>query len=302
MHPFLLRIPLPLGGAFRLPSYGFMIMCGFLASLFIMQRRARRAGIDPNAVFDVAIAVLLGGIVGARIMYVARNWPLFRSDLFEIIRIDKGGLVFYGGLVGGVLLFLIVVLKRKLPTLKIVDVLASVMPLGHAFGRVGCFLNGCCFGRVTDSWVGVRFPRILEPGTTGSALYHVAGEHIVGSPAFVYHLQGMPAEVAASMRWSLPVHPTQLYAVGYNLLIFVVLSYLFWRRWRDGEIAWLYLVFYGSARFANEIFRVEPQVLWGLTAAQLMCVLFVLLGFVMFLRGRLRSYQPFPEPWQPPVQ
>jgi len=299
VHPYLVRIPLPWGGSFRVASYGFMIMCGFLVSLYLGQQRAKRAGIDPAGFFDAAVAGLLGGVIGARILHVIYEWPYFRANPLKIIRLDQGGLVFYGGAIGGALALIFVVLRKKMPVLRSLDVVASVLPLGHAFGRVGCFLNGCCFGHVTKSPVGVRFPRMLAPGNVADPLFNVGAEHVVGSPPFVYHLEQTPPLVTASAQWSLPVHPTQLYAVGYNLVIFALLTLWFTRRWRDGEVGALYLILYGTARFVNEFFRVGTPVLGGLSVAQVMCVPAVLFGAALLWRGRRLAPQPLPAPWEP---
>lgn len=288
MHPELLRIPLPWGGSFTLASYGLSILCGFLLALFIAKGRARRAGVDPIALFDMGIAMLIGGIVGARIFYIIYDWPKFRADPLQVFRIDKGGLVFFGGLIGGGVVMFLVLSKKKIPVRRALDVVISALPLAHAFGRVGCFLNGCCFGGITWSWVGMRFPRIVDPQT---------GE-IIGSPVFRFHLKHKLVTTAA--EYSLPVHPTQLYAIGYNLLIFAVLSLLLWRRRREGDIAWLYAVLYGTARFINEILRADQApVMWNLTIAQLICVPLVVFGVVMLVRSRRLPREPFAEPWEP---
>jgi len=294
LHPYLLKIPLPWGGNLTIASYGFMIMCGFLLCLYIARRRARKLGIDPNDLLDAAVAALICGIVGARLFYILEDWEAIRQHPIEIIRIDKGGLVFYGGLAGGAIALFAVMLKKKMPILRTLDIAVSVLPLGHAFGRIGCFLNGCCYGHRTDSWVGIAFPRVLEPGNVGESLFNVGYQHIVGCPAYVEQLMVDP--MLKRSEWSYPVHPTQLYEVGYNLLIFAALSFWLWRRWREGEVAWLYLVFYGSARFANEIVRATPAVMAGLSIAQVICVPLILVGFVMFVRGRLKPSQPFPAP------
>jgi len=263
-------------------------MVGFLLALFLAGRRGRRDGINPADLFDAGVIALLAGIVGARIFYVISEWHLFRTHPLEIIRIDKGGLVFYGGVMGGAAALLVVVLRKGLPFRRTLDVVVSVLPLGHAFGRVGCFLNGCCYGHITSSWVGVRFPRVVDPDT----------QMIVGSPPFLDHMQrGL---VDASSSWSLPVHATQLYAVGYNLAIFAILTLWLPRRWRAGEAAWLYAILYGSARFANEMLRVTPPVLFGLSIAQMFCVPLVIFGLVMLARERSKPRQPLPEPWHEP--
>ena len=300
MHRYIVTIPLPWGGSYSLPSYGFMILCGFLLSWYIVGRRARRAGINPDDMLDVATALLMGGIVGSRMFFVLQNWPHFRANLLDIVRIDKGGLVFYGGLMGGAAAFLLVALKKKLPLRRTLDLLASVVPLGHAFGRIGCFLNGCCFGKVTGSWVGVCFPKVLAPGSVTDDLLNVGKQHIAGSPAFEWHLgQGL---IGPNAECSLRVHPTQLYAVGYNLLIFAAVSYFLWRRWREGDVMYLYFALYGSARFVNEFFRVNPPVLAGLSIAQVICVPLALFGLAMLVRDFRRPRQPLAQSWQPPLE
>lgn len=291
MHPYLFDIPLPGERTIRVPSYGFMILCGFLVCLWLVRRRGRRMGLDPVAVFDLVIVTLISGIVGARLFYVVDNWEFFRDELWQIPSIWKGGLVFHGGLMGGAAGLLASIWKKKLPLRTALDVVTSLIPLGHAFGRTGCFLNGCCFGKVTAAWTGIRFPRVLD----------AAGGIVRGNP-FAHHFES--GLVNAAQHWSLPVHPTQLYAVGYNLAIFAVLSYLLRRRWRAGEVAWFYGMFYGTARFVNEFFRVTERVpeLGGLTVFQAISFAMVIIGFVMFLDGRRRPYQPLPEPWRPPPE
>ena len=290
MHPHLLSIPLPWGGTFTVATYGFAIMCGFLLALYVAQRRAKRFGIDPAAVFDAAIGALVAGIVGARLLFVIYEWDTFRAHPEEIPRIDKGGLVFLGGAIAGVLALIVVLRRRRAPLMRSLDVMASIAPLAHAFGRFGCFMNGCCFGKVTHSWLGVQFPRVAD----------AASGAVVGSPAFITHLrEGLILE---SAEWSLPVHPTQLYAIGYNLLIFAVLTFYLTRRRREGQVGWLYLVLYGSFRFANEAVRVTPPVVLGMSPAQAMCVPLIVIGAVMLLKARKLPPQPLPEPWQPPQQ
>jgi phosphatidylglycerol:prolipoprotein diacylglycerol transferase len=155
---------------------------------------------------------------------------------------------------------------------------------------VGCFLSGCCFGRVTGSWVGVRFPRVLDG--TG---------RIVGSPAFLQQLEG--GLVEAWQTRSMPVHPTQLYEVGYNLVFFALLSLMLPRRRRAGDVAWTYGVLYGCGRFVNEFFRADtlPEpALGGLTIFQAISVAAVAFGAVMLADSIRRPAQPIPDPWQPP--
>ena len=277
MHPYLFELHMPWGGTFRAASYGFMILLGFLLCLWLLQRRGRRMGLNPTALFDSAVAGLFGGIIGARIFYVIDNWSVYAADPIQIIRLDRGGLAFFGGLIGGGLAFLCMLYRKRLPVRQTLGVAASLVPLGHAFGRMGCFLNGCCYGKVTTSWAGVEFP--------------------AGSPAYMDQLPKHP-ELAA-LGHSLPVYPTQLFELTYNLIFFAILSWMLPRRRRAGDTGWLYLVLYGSARFGNEFFRIEPRyaALGGLTLWQALCLAAVAFGIVMLVRSMRLPPEPLPVPW-----
>jgi len=289
VHPYLIRIPLPGGNTFPLASYGFMILIGFLLCLWLLQRRGRRMGLNPLVLFDVAVAGLLGGIVGARLFYVVQHWELFAPEPWRLLYLHEGGLAFFGGLIGGTVGLLIGIWKKGLPLLPTLDVTGGLVPLGHAFGRIGCFLNGCCFGNRTDAWPGMRFPRVVDE--TG---------HIVGSPPFLHHLQ--QGLITASDKLSLPVHPTQLYAVGYNLAIFAFLTWMLRRRRRPGDVAWSYLALYGAARFCNEFLRITEPKSWlgGMTIWQAIALGAVLFGLAMFFNSLRKPPVPIPDPWQPP--
>ncbi len=289
MHPYLIQWDLPGGlGTFRLPSYGTMIALGFLVCLYLLQRRARRTGLDPLALFDAVVWALMGGLVGARLFYVLHHWHQFAPDPLRVFALWHGGLTFYGGVIGGALGLLVQLRRKGLPLRPTLDVCASLLPLGHAFGRVGCFLNGCCYGEVTDCWVGVRFPRIVDG----------AGE-IVGSLAYLDHLRrGL---VTASQERSLPVHPTQLYEVALELAIFALLGYWLTRRRRAGDVAWAYPVLYGAGRFVYEFFRGDTEpipALGGLTLFQVVSIGLVAFGVAMLARSRTLPPEPVAEPYE----
>ncbi|MFO8009077.1 MAG: prolipoprotein diacylglyceryl transferase [Candidatus Brocadiia bacterium] len=288
MHPYLFHVPLPGGRSFPIASYGSMILVGFLVCLYLLRRRGERTGLDPMALFDAAVLGLLGGIVGARLLHVVQHWEGFVEEPLRIF--GRFGFSYFGGLMGGTVGLLVGVGIKKLPLRHTLDLGAGLVPLGHAFGRVGCFLNGCCYGKVTEAWVGVRFPKVVS---------EVGGEEHLGSPVFRSHLvRGL---VTRADQWSLPVHPTQLYAVAYNLVIFGILSYLLPRRWRPGQIAWLYLILYGTARYWNEFLRADTapvEALGGLTSWQAIALAGAVFGTVMFADTMRRPAVPLPEPWE----
>lgn len=155
MHPVLLEI-----GPLIIYSYGFMLMIAFLLSIFIAVREAKARAISADVVYDLAFWILLGGLIGARLSFVFYNWPLFVVNPWEAFAVWEGGLSFYGGLVGGLIAGLAFVYWKNLPVEDLFDIVGLVLPLGIAVGRVGCFLNGCCYGKPTQVPWGVTFPSL----------------------------------------------------------------------------------------------------------------------------------------------
>jgi phosphatidylglycerol:prolipoprotein diacylglycerol transferase len=155
-------------------GYGTMLVVAVCAASFLGARRARQMGLDADLILSMSFWVFLAGVVGARVFYIVQYWDQFRRDtwsgtLSELANIAQGGLVVYGGVIGGVAALLIFLRIHRLPTLAICDLIAPVAALGLALGRMGCFLNGCCYGGVADVPWAVQFP--------------------IGSPPFVDQLE-----------------------------------------------------------------------------------------------------------------
>lgn len=162
MHPILFR-----WGPLTFYSYGLMLALGFLAATTLAARRASRLGLDLARIQTLGGVVLLAGIAGARAAYVLLNWEMFRSHPVEIFRLDHGGLVFYGGLAAGVLAGVATLRRARLPLWITVDLMIPPLVLAHAIGRIGCFLNGCCYGKPSALPWAIAFPgeRILRHPT-----------------------------------------------------------------------------------------------------------------------------------------
>jgi len=182
-------------GSLPVHWYGLLVAVAFLAGLWTASRRALRAGIEPEKIMDLGPWLVLGTIVGSRVLYVIYFWreQFAHQPLKEIFMVQKGGLVFYGGLVGAALATMTYLWIKKLPIWKFADALAPSIALGHVFGRLGCLMNGCCFGQPTDLPWAIRFP--LDHETLGRA-----------------------------------VHPTQLYESLLNLGLYGALAWLYRRR------------------------------------------------------------------------
>lgn len=244
-----------------------MMALAFGAGLWTATRRARLANVSPDAIADVTLWLMAGSIVGARVVYVTTYWQQEFADqpFSEVFMVQHGGLVFYGGLIGAFVTGIGYLLWKKLPVWKIADVLAPSIALGSVFGRIGCLLNGCCYGRACHLPWAITFP-----------------------PGHETHPVGLPGT---------PVHPTEIYDALLNLLLYAGLAWLFRRKKFDGQIIALYLVGYAICRFIVEFFRGDyppDHIHAGLfTSAQLLSVPILAAGLALgwVLRPRTAARQ-----------
>lgn len=146
-------------------GYGVMVLTGSLVAMGMVLHRARQVGLNPEVIFSLAFVLFICGILGARLFFVIEYWDArFRYDdwsttLLEIVKFTEGGLVFYGSIIGGALAYVVMVRRMRLPGLALADLIAPSLLAGLAFGRIGCLLNGCCYGGETDKPWAVTFPR-----------------------------------------------------------------------------------------------------------------------------------------------
>ena len=240
---FLVEIPLPftnpLNGrqVLQVPAYGTMMMLGFLAAMLLVRRLTRRDNVNLETVHNVWFISLISGVLGARTFFMIQN-GVPASHFFKIW---EGGLVWYGGLFGALGMALVYIVTAKAPLAKIVDVSAPATMLGLAFGRVGCLLNGCCYGRVIVAspdgpWYGLVYPLDTPLGRQMFAKY--------GS--------------------LVTLHPAQVYSSLLALTICGLLLVLRRTRKVYGEQFLLMLVLYAPVRFLLEVIRTEtPKEYWG---------------------------------------
>ena len=277
MLPILFRIgPIPVF------SYGLLIAVGFLVAVHFVRRDARRANLDPDLVTDGAFWVLFLGLVGTRVLHIIL-YPQFYSwsDPVGWIAVWKGGLVFQGALPPTIVFVIYFVRKHKIGFWKSVDITVPYIPLAHAFGRIGCFMNGCCYGKVTQLPWGLPFRRIQPPGALTPT----------GSPPYLDHVENLG--LSEDAMWSYPVHPTQLYSVVGLLCIFFFYKWLT-RRWHpfEGFALPYYLVAYGVFRFLVEFLRGDHNpTLFGemLSTQQVFCLFMVAVGVGMYAVLRRRA-------------
>jgi len=228
MHPQLIRFGD--SDTFFLSTYGVLVAIGFLAAWWLAARLARRRGLPPERISDIVVWSLLVGLVGSKLSLIFLGLPVyFREPALLLPTLRYAG-VFYGGLLFGTAFVFLYCRRRGLPFGRVADVLAAPLALAHAFGRLGCFAAGCCFGVATG-----------QPVPWYAVVFHDEAARTIGTPLGV------------------PLHPVQLYEAGSNLLLFLVLLWLFLRRPPDGNVAAVYLLLYAGTRFLWEFLRADER-------------------------------------------
>ena len=256
MHPIAFNL-----GNFSVHWYGVMMALAFLAGLWTASRRGMRDGLHPEQIIDLGPWLIVGAIVGARTLYVITYWDrLIKDPLFpgapwtEVFMVQRGGLVFYGGLIGASLGCILYSWLKKIPLWKLGDAMAPSVALGYVFGRLGCLFNGCCYGRACDLPWAIHFPPEHETYPHG-------------------------------------VHPTQIYDSLLNLILYLALAWLYRRKKFDGQIFALYLMCYAVTRSFVETFRGDYDAAHrhsGLTPAHLVSIGIFAVGAGLYFWLRLQ--------------
>ena len=243
--------------------YGILAAAGFLAGFWTASRRAPQGGIHSERIVDLAPWLLLGAILGARLWYVAAYWQeeFAGQPIWTIFGIRRSGLVYYGGLIGASAATCIYARLKSLPLWKVADILAPSIALGHVFGRAGCLMTGCCYGKPTDLPWAIHFP----------------AEHWTGGVG---------------------VHPTQIYESLLNLCLYGGLAWLFARKKFDGQIFAAYLVGYAILRTFVEIFPGDyPKHYIGVvTIGQISSGIVLALGALLWWWLSARRFTGTPNP------
>lgn len=219
MHPVLFSF-----GSVGIYTYGLFVALGLFTAIGVTKKLTASHGVESQTVTDLFFAILVGSIVGARLLYVIINFEVYQDNWLEIFKIWNGGLVFFGGFVTAVAAAVIFIKKKNLEVWKTADLLAPGIALGHSVGRIGCFFAGCCYGKTCDLPFAIQFnhPKTLAP----------MGVHL---------------------------HPTQIYMVLSNLTIFLILIFLLKRKRFNGQVFLSYLMIYSVFRFLIEFFRGDAR-------------------------------------------
>ena len=255
MRQILLRIPVPgTEHVLTLYGYGAMLCLGFLLAILVAARRARRLGQPPDIIYNAALFCFFGGLIGSRLFYVIQYGEHFRS-VWDLIKIWEGGLTFYGGFLVAVLATVGYFLYARLPILYWLDIIAPSVALGEAFGRLGCFLNGCCYGGTCPAGLGFSWPAGSIPWEHYADVALAANNQ---GPADIGGAAGGAITGALATAWHAPaIFPAQLISFANAMLLFLVLAAMFRVKRRHGQIILSFVLLYGVSRFLLECLRAD---------------------------------------------
>jgi phosphatidylglycerol:prolipoprotein diacylglycerol transferase len=255
MHPILFEV-----GGWPVYSYGVLLAAAYLGGLQLAVVRARRRGLDGARVMDLGIYLIIAALVGAKLMLVLVDFDYFRRQPRELLSLVRAGGVFYGGLLAALGVAILLVKRYQLRIWTTADLFAPGIALGHVVGRFGCLLAGCCYGKPT----------------------HVPWAVTFTSPVAQLNV-GTPLDV--------PLHPTQLYDAGAELLILVLLLTTERRGHPfEGRTFWLYMLLYAVSRFVVEFYRGDDRGMFGpLSTSQWVSIVVVPLAILMLARLRRRT-------------
>jgi phosphatidylglycerol---prolipoprotein diacylglyceryl transferase len=255
MHPILFEI-----GNWPVYSYGVLLALAYLAALQLAVVRARRIGIDGSKVMDLGIYLIIAALVGAKLMLVAVDFKYFMGQPREMLSLVRAGGVFYGGLIAALVVAMWLVRRYGLSLWTTADLFAPGIALGHVIGRLGCLLAGCCYGRPTTMPWAITFSNPEAAANVGTPL-------------------------------GVPLHPTQLYDAGAELVILLLLLGTERRgQTFSGRTFWLYVLLYGISRFIIEFFRGDDRgVIMGVSTSQFVSLIAVPLALIMLARLRSRA-------------
>lgn len=232
--------------------YGLMISIGIISAVLLLMKRSKRAGYNDDHIFDMSIIAIICGVIGAKLFFIITDIPELSKDPSSIIKDFGNGFVFYGAIFGGIAAAYVYSRHRKWDFLEIFDLAIPSVPLAQAFGRIGCFMAGCCYGKETESFFYVKFT---------NSNYAPNGVHLI---------------------------PTQLVSSLGNFVIFGILLLLDRKQnKRNGQLSAAYLIIYSIARFIIEYFRGDPRgtVFNIFSTAQFTCIFVFIAGIILYWKA-----------------
>ena len=264
MHPEFISL-----GQLEIRWYGVMMAAGFFAGLLNWVWLGKNTRRDFNYCSDLLFWIMVSGIAGARLAHVFANLPYFLKAPWKIFYLHQGGLIYYGGFLGAGVAIVIFSRAKKDKLLALFDFVITAVPLAHVFGRIGCFLNGCCYGILCNNSLGVVYPKRTQPWY----------DQVVAS-------------LVSRFDNALPVHAVQLYESLFNLVLYFFIIWIYRRRRGDGYVLVFYLLAYPVARFSLEFLRGDVRMMaFGLSVAQVVSITLFVLGCGILARIKINEHR-----------
>lgn len=256
MHPILIQM-----GNFTIRWYGVMIATACFVAVWIAGKEGERKGIGKEKIWDFSLYAIIGAIIGARLYYVVfYNWAQLWDYPLSVFAVWQGGLAIHGGILGGLLVSILYTRKNRISFWKFADTVAPSLILGQAIGRIGCFLNGDAYGYPTEMPWGLVYS---------------------------------PESLAGQMFPGQSLHPTQLYEMLFNFIIFGILWKLRKNMKVDGHLFLLYVIFYSAIRIFVEYFRADKLTYLGdFSAAQSIGIMGIILSFILMFVLKRKNIAP----------
>lgn len=257
--------PLYFIGPLEVSTYFLVLTIGFIVGIFVGIKEAKRVGINQVNYVDLCITIYISALVGARLFTVFFERPdFFFKDFwthpFDMFKIWQGGLVYYGGFIFAVIASVIFMIKKKMPFFKVADVAVLGLSSGLGIGRIGCFFAGCCYGKPTDWWWGIK--------------YHIV-DNVAPQVLYAHrHLEGVP------------LHPTQILSAMSAFLIFAILFIMRKKKKFDGQLILLMCILYPIARFTIEFLRADergPALFGILSISQFISLIVFVVSIVIYI-------------------
>jgi len=262
MHPILFKL-----GPVTVHSYGFFMAIGVAMSLWFLARQGKRQGLDAAKLLDAAFFIIIVSLLGAKLVLLLGDFSYYLKNPKQLFWIARSGGVFQGGLFFGIIFALWYFRRKKIPTWKVADLAAPAVALGHGFGRIGCFMAGCCYGKECTLPWGMTFH---DP--------------------YAHDLTGLPLNQS--------LHPVQIYEAILNFLNFAFLALLLRRKSFDGQVFPVYIINYSVIRYFTEFFRGDhaeraylfhgSSPLLSVSYPQFFCILGLVVGILLYRIFRQR--------------
>lgn len=275
MHPIILEIGNVGGFHLAVRAYGLMLALAYIVGILLAAYLGKRRGYPFNKFIDLGFWIVVSSIVGARLLFILLNLDRYIAEPLKILRLWEGGLTFYGGFLLALVVSIWFLKRNRIKVWDGCDIVSISIALGYGLTRIGCFLNGCCFGKPTNLPWGIAFPKPNFEGMSEPP-WHM-GVFDPSQPVADFNAAGY-------YHPGIPIHPTQLYAMATGFIIFAILLLVYRKRKFEGQVFWLFVFLYSIYRFLVEFVRGDKvAILFKLTEMQYLSIVLFVVAIIAYI-------------------